>query len=523
MKIVSIEAMRLLDDRTIKEKGIPGKELMDRAGLCVANEVEAYLERNQLEGAIIRLIAGRGNNGGDAFAAAYHLFQRDLLPLVLLAGTVDQVKGDAAEHLERMQEEEIALLEVATPEEWDELRNELRSGTVIVDGLLGTGTKGPVRGPTAAAIDFIRACSRRSYVVAIDVPSGLDPDTGTVQGPAVQADLTVSIGLPKRGLLADTALPYVGKLEVVDIGFPREYVEELPGEEGGEALHRSDVLPWFSRRDRGAHKGNYGHVVLIGGARGYAGAMSMATAAAARCGAGLVSALVPESIAPIVAAYCPEVMVHAAPETDTGSLAARGWAQWAKRLGDFDAIGLGPGMTRHADTREWVQQVLQKVSCPVVLDADALSVLADEPSLLSAASCPVVCTPHPGEFATLFGLSVEEVQADRVRHARDQAKQAGITLVLKGARTVIAQPDGLAYINMTGNPGMATGGTGDVLTGMITSLLGQGHAPFQAAGAGVWIHGEAGDRVAANRSETTLLASDLLDAFPAIFRDLCIR
>lgn len=522
MKLVTTEEMRALDRRTIEEYGTPGKVLMERAGACVADCVQRLMEWRGMLDARVQLIAGRGNNGGDAFTAARQLHEGGVPVDVYLAGSGDQVRGDAQTHLAWMRSAGVELHELATLDDWKEARHAVCPGDVIVDGLLGTGVQGPARGPVAGAISYIRQHAESALVVAIDVPSGLDADSGRAEGEAVRADITVTMGLPKTGLVEPSAMDYVGDIEVADIGFPDEYVERIAGDPERVVIHETDLYSLFPRRNRNTHKGDYGHVLIVGGSRNYPGAVALAAQAAVRSGAGLVTACVPKSIAPVVAATAPEIIVRGASETDEGTLSTNLWAQWKDELPAYCAVLIGPGMTRHAHTRGLTERFLAEPSMPLVLDADAISVFAGEPKALERAS-PLVLTPHPGEFAALFGLSVAEVQADRVHQALNAAKALNAVMVLKGARTIVADPEPPAHINLSGNPGMATGGSGDVLAGMLVSLVGQGLIPVDAARAAVWLHGRAGDQAAWRQSQAGLIASDLINEIPYALRNVYLR
>lgn len=523
MKIVTAEQMRQLDRRTIEEYGTPGEVLMDRAGSCVADHAQKLAGTGGLSDPLFQLFAGRGNNGGDVFAAAFHLKERGHIVQVCLAGSADQVRGDARTHLDRMQEGGIKLHELPTVGHWKEAKEYMSPGDLLIDGLLGTGTKGPARGPVAGAIAYIRLHAASSPVLSIDIPSGLDADTGRVEGDAVQADLTVTMGLPKVGLLEASALEYVGDLEVADIGFPDEFIEQSPADPDREIIHETDLYPLFVRRRRDAHKKDFGHVLVVGGSRLYSGAVILAARAALRSGAGLVTVVVPEGIATLVASAAPEFIVRGAPETGDGSLSASLWVEWKDRFNDYSAAVIGPGMTRHADTRKLTEKIIAHARIPLVLDADAISVFAGEAKILAGASSPLVLTPHPGEFAALFGKSVEAVQADRNASALNAAQFLGATVVLKGAHTVVARPEPPVHINISGNPGMATAGMGDVLAGIVAALIGQGFAPFDAARAAVALHGWAGDHVAARTAQSGLIASDVIDELPHACRCVSLR
>lgn len=523
MKLVSTMQMRELDRRTIEEFETPGAVLMDRAGVGVADAVQRLVEITGFVHPIIHLIAGRGNNGGDAFVAARYLKEAGYTVEVWLAGAANEVKGDALKHLSRMKSAEVVVRELPMKEDWEDAEYYPPPCDILVDGVLGTGASGPARGPAVGAIQYINARAHDALVVAIDVPSGLDADTGEAQGEAVRADLTVTMGLPKKGLVEPMALEYVGTIEVVDIGIPDELIEAVESESDKELIYLTDLQRMFPRRARTSHKGNYGRVLLVGGARGYVGAIAMAARAALRSGAGLVTALVPRSIEPVVAGAVLEAMVIGGDETEHGSLTPAAWADLKDRAGEFDAVLVGPGLTRHDTSRALVWDVIRECRVPLVLDADAITVLAGQPQLIEKAASPVVITPHPGELAALFAKSAADVQKNRCGAARSAAKISGATVVLKGAGTIVSAEGQPLGVNLTGNPGMATGGSGDVLAGMIVALLGQGLAPFDAARAAVYLHGRAGDLVAWRWSQAGLVAGDLIREIPFVFRDVTLR
>lgn len=523
MKVVSVAQMRELDRRTIEEYNTPAEELMDRAGAGVATIVDHLAEIAAFPDPRIHLIAGRGNNGGDAFAAARYLREYGYEVLVWLAGSANELRGEALQHLSRLRAADVEIEELPTKQLWEEAVQDGPQGEIIVDGVLGVGATGPARGPAVGAIQYINACSSHALVVSIDVPSGLDADSGVAHGEAVKADVTATIGLPKRGLIEPAALEYVGTVDVVDIGIPSELIQDVQTGDHPELIHFHDLVPLFPRRWRASHKGDYGRVLIIAGAAGYAGAAAMAARAAIRSGAGLVTVVTPQSVAPIVAGACLECMVKGERETAEGMLAADIWADWSRKLSHFDAVLAGPGLGRGENIRTLVRNMVRDCSVPLVLDADALAVLAGQAHWLDKARAPVVITPHPGEFAMLMGQRVEDVQQDRPGVAIAAARFTRATVVLKGAGTVVAQAEKPLAINLTGNPGMATGGAGDVLAGMLVSLLAQGLAPYDAARAAVYLHGQAGDVMAWRKSQIGLIASDLIEEIPYVFRSVSVR
>jgi NAD(P)H-hydrate epimerase len=495
MKTVSASEMRELDRRTIEEFGTHGDVLMERAGQGVAEIVLDVLELRRAN--TVLLVAGTGNNGGDVFAAASFLAEAQMHVTVWICGSRNRIKGDAEYHLKKMIRRGITPIEV----ESDADLKLQYAPAVIVDGLLGTGSTGAPRGFMAELIRFMNTEASRSFMLSIDIPSGVDADSGGAEGEAIIADLTATMGLPKTGLIAQQALPYTGSVELIDIGIPAEYIEQTRGCLDAEMIDRSDLF--IPRRRRESHKGNYGHVLFIGGSKGFSGAIAMAARAALRAGAGLVSVLTPEEIAPLIAqAAGPEVMVHPVP--DIGNLALDFSKDWKK----VTSVCAGPGLGRHP---ELIEKLLSTCELPLTLDADALCV---SPEKIAAAQCPVVLTPHPGEFEGLFGNEV----IDRHAQARAAVEQIGKTVVLKGAGTIVAHPNQKLAVNLNGNPGMATGGSGDVLAGIISALTAQQMPMFEAAKTGVYLHGLAGDIAADRKGQESLIATDIIDALPDAFR-----
>ncbi len=520
---VTAKQMRRLDERTIKEHGIQGAELMERAGQGIANAVKRLACESGKGVSPVRCIAGCGNNGGDAFVAARILHGEGWPVDLWLAGEWQAVKGDAAHHRDLMLAEGVPSLSICDAAEWKKRGDSRRAGGIVVDAVLGTGSRGAPEGLYAEAVRYINACSHEALVVAVDLPSGMDADHGTAAGEVVRADLTVTLGLPKRGLLTPAGVALAGSLEVRDIGIPGSYIEKLRDEDAPHLLCASELRSMFPRRRQDGHKGTYGHVLAIGGAVGFAGALTMAARSALRSGAGLVSALTAESVYAVVAASAPEVMVHPGEDTADGALSVAAWSAWRGRMEEFDVILLGPGLTRGTESRSWVQTLLRECTQPMVIDADALTVMSAKAAEFRLACGPLVLTPHPGELAKLMGWTVREVQADRWGALRRTVEQTGATVVLKGAGTCVAAPGKPVEVNLTGNPGLATGGSGDVLAGMIAGLLAQGFAPWDAARAAVYIHGRTADRVALRSSEAGLTAPGLIEELPHAWREIMPR
>lgn len=520
MIVVTAEQMRMLDQRTIQEAGVPGEVLMERAGAGVARQVKRLLRGT--EDARVEMVAGRGNNGGDIFAAAHILAGMGIESKVLLAASEEEVKGDAFVHFERMKDAGVRWASIPGEDEWN--RRPFSDASVVVEGLLGTGAKGAPRGVVGAAVKWIHRQSAYSRILAVDVPSGLDADAGEAEGDAVEADVTVSMAFPKMGLVEAKAQHYVGRLEIVDIGIPSAYADEIDPIGDVQFISAGEVAAWLGKRDRRAHKGTFGHVLVIAGSRGSAGAAGMAVGGALRAGAGLVTAWVPRSIQSVVAGANLECMTVPIPETGTGVMKAAELLALKDRLRLYDAVLVGPGMTTDAETAMIVRTLLRESPVPLVLDADAINVCAEQPKILCRGRrSELILTPHPGEMARLMKLDKQEVQSRRKDVIRRAADFAECTVVLKGAGTLVAAYESATWINMTGNPGMATGGSGDVLGGMIAGLAAQGFSPEHAACAGVYLHGAAGDEAAQALSEMSMTATDILAYLPRMVAGLLPR
>jgi NAD(P)H-hydrate epimerase len=517
MNFVTRDMMREMDRRAIAEFGVPGRVLMDRAGHGVARAAWALLGDVPNGRRTVTVVAGRGNNGGDGFVAARYLAAWGARVSVLAAAGSDSFSGDALYHLGKMIAAGISPSFLPAAEDWSGPLESPKDADLFIDAVLGTGSSGAPRGAPAAAIGYLARAARNSLVLAVDVPSGMNADTGTADGGVVPADLTVTFGFPKTGMSNPDSWSLTGAVLVEDIGIPREIAKDVRSMPG--AIDPSDFRSAFRRRPRQAHKGDFGRVCIVAGAAGYSGAAAMAAMAALRSGAGLVSVLTSRSAAPLVAAAFPEAMVHAVEETDTGSLTLSGVESASRLLLDSDVVLAGPGMTPHAETRKIVEMLLGlQNGRTLILDADALNVLAGNPGLLRKRERRVIVTPHPGELARLSGLKTADIQADRLKAAQTAAEAAGCVVILKGAGTVVAAPGATPRINLTGNPGMATGGSGDVLAGTVAGLCAQTTDILAAAEAATWSHGFSGDRAAWKKSQAGLIATDIVAVLPEVLR-----
>lgn len=508
MKIVTGTEMQSLDHRTITEAHIPGAVLMERAGEGIVRHLEAHYGPTQDK--TITILCGKGNNGGDGLVVARLLRRRHTKVQVVLLTPITELSHDATTMYRRLVRVAGRTATVRFRSA-DHTRSLLASSDIVVDALLGTGLSSDVTGAYREAIELINGAGKP--IVAIDLPSGLHADSGAILGQAIRATLTITLGLPKLGLYVGAGIDQAGAIRVVDIGIPTAFVDDI---ESRTRLLTSDrVFKALPERRLSAHKGTFGHAGIIAGSVGKTGAAALAARAALRIGSGLVTVATPSSVNDVLEAKLLEAMTLPFPETKARTLARSGLDRVAAFIQARTAIAIGPGLSTHPETVELVQSLMKYLDRPSVLDADALNALTGRVSLLTECTTPPILTPHPGEMARLeVDATTQSVNADRIGSARRFARERGVFVVLKGARTVIARPDGLVAICPTGNPGMATAGTGDVLTGMIVGLLAQGVSAWDAACAATYFHGSAGDLAAQQLGQAGMLASDLIAQIP---------
>lgn len=503
--LLTAAQMREADRRTIEEIGVSGFALMESAGAAVARAIrERYPEARR-----VSVLCGRGNNGGDGFVVARRLLSAGLELRCALLAEPGQVQGDAAAHKAAFEKAGGAVEVIADEAAWVACRAELLGCDVLVDALLGTGLSEAPRGLVGAAIaDLEQLDETGPTVVAVDLPSGVASDSGALPGAAVRAALTVTFGAAKLGHRLSPACERVGELRVEDIGIPSSLLEASLAE-----LEAADVMAAFPSRRREAHKGVFGHVLVLAGSEGKSGAAVLAGLGALVGGAGLVTVGVPAAIQSLVAAARPELMTEGL-QFDTS-----GVEQAVSVARGVDVVVLGPGLGQAAPVAQFCRGLLRRFSGPMVIDADGLHFARGTPALLRRPAATVL-TPHPGEMARLLGVVAEDVQGDRVGCARRCAAESEAVTVLKGAGTLVAQRDGTTTLNPTGNPGMATAGSGDVLAGLVGALLARGTDAPLAARAAVWVHGRAGDLAAERVGEESLTALDIVAALPAAIREL---
>jgi len=514
VRVTTAAEMRQLDRLAIELYGIPGVVLMENAGAQVARIL--WQEYPDLQARRVAILCGRGNNGGDGFVIARYLHNSSVPVGVFTIGEPGDIRGDARVHLNMLQRAGMVPESVGTPESAKEIGARLVHYDVLIDALLGTGLKAEVGGMFQLIIAAMNAAGRP--IVSVDIPSGLSADGGTLLGDHVRADLTVTMALPKLGLLLYPAAEYVGRLVVVDIGFPAALREHAMIH--CQTLEDRAIAAQLQARRGDTHKGTYGHILLVAGSPGKTGAGALASMAALRTGAGLVSLALPHSLNAAMEAKLTEVMTIPLPEAEPGVLGGEATQRIIKALEGKSALVLGPGIGTRPETVRSVHEVLRQVRIPTVLDADGLNALPADPEGIGDIHASLVLTPHPGELARLRRTTTAAIQANRLRAAQETANAWKAVVVLKGAHTVIAEPEGTLYINLTGNPGMATAGTGDVLSGMVGALLGQGYAPSVAARVAVYAHGLAGDLAAAAAGQRSLIAGDLVETLSQAFRQL---
>ena len=508
MKVTSAAEMREIDRATTERYGVPSLTLMENAGTGVAN----FILQRYPQAQRITVICGKGNNGGDGFVVARKLHDALRVVEVVLLGSASDLKGDAAAMFAKLPLKPLCVEGVAklTPEALARIVD----CELIVDAILGTGFKPPVQGLYAEAIAAINQSGKP--IVAVDIPSGAESDSTHPQsGDGIaHADAIVTFTAPRPAHVFGALTR--GPVVVVPIGSPEEAIVSSLNL---EVTTPRDFPRLLAPREMDANKGMYGHALIVGGSLGKSGAAAMAGMAVLRAGAGLSTVAVPGSVLPSVASFAAELMTEPLPETKTGSIDTSALDRVVELASAMTVVAVGPGIGREPETFEFVHQLVKQVKCPMVIDADGLNAFQGKTELLDGSTRPLVLTPHPGEMSRLTGMSIKAIQADRLNVARKFAREHHLVLVLKGNNTIVALPDGQAWVNPTGNPGMATGGTGDILTGMTAGVIGQMPDDVsRAAVAAVYLHGLAGDVAAETMGEHSLTATDLLTGLPEAFR-----
>lgn len=528
MKALTAAEMREVDRLTTERLGISGAQLMENAGKSVAEYLHATLGDHACVRAMV--LCGKGNNGGDGFVVARFLQERGLQPLVCIFSQPEAVKGDAATALTRLRESGAEIRVVSDSAAWQSLRIQLGDTSLLIDALLGTGLKGGAEGLFAEAINEINALSRNCtslrprMILAIDTPSGLPSDGQAADGPVLYAHATITFTSPKIGQLISAEADRCGRLHVREIGSPSELVEET-GKGSVRWLEPQEFRGMPLVRKADSNKGNYGHVLLVAGSRGKTGAAILAGRGVLRAGAGLLTIAVPESEQPVVASAQAEWMTYPLSAEGIGSTAEidADSPHWQEVVKGKTVLAIGPGIGTEQGTQEFVRKLVRKSKQPIVLDADGLNAFAGHGTELRERDAEFLAiTPHPGEMARLAGKKTSEVQADRLGIAMKCAIDWNAHVVLKGFHTIVASPDGRVFVNTTGNPGMAKGGSGDVLAGIVAGMVAQYSSkyPMEAVALGVYLHGLAADDAVSEREEATLLAGEISEQMPTTFGQL---
>ncbi len=517
MRVLTAEQMREADRRTIDDHGIASLVLMENAGRQVVAAIDAAFEGT--DGLTYAVLCGKGHNGGDGFVAARVLRERGARVRVFLVGREAEVRGDARVNLRALASLDVDVIELGDAGAWELHAPAVLGSDLIIDAIVGTGLTAPVTGLLETIVEDVNASD--TPVVAVDVPTGVDASVGELPGPAIDASLTVTFGAPKRAHVLPPAERQIGSLVVANIGIPDVVLHGVGGP-WLEVITRESVRGHVTPRPADSQKGDYGRILIVAGSMGKTGAAWLAAMGALRSGAGLVTVATPKSCQPILASLGVEYMTLGLDETEAGAIAYE--AADAVVAADVDVLVIGPGLGRHPGTTAFVHAVVERAGVPVVLDADGLyAFTGDVDRLQGRDDAPIIVTPHPGEMARLLDTSIEHVQDARLDLARDLAVTRRLHVVLKGHRTVVATPEGRLSLNTTGNPGMATGGTGDVLAGMVGAWCGQLLDVGAACQLAVYLHGAAGDLAAADEGEVAMVAGDLLDRLGDAVLELTAR
>jgi ADP-dependent NAD(P)H-hydrate dehydratase / NAD(P)H-hydrate epimerase len=515
-RIVSAEEMRWCDEATVKTYGVSGLLLMENAGRSVAEIIKQ--EYSPLASKNILVVCGKGNNGGDGFVIARLLSNSGARISIVLLASQSELKGDAKTNFKILERfAQYSSGQITIHKYSKRLLSTIPTPDIVVDAVFGTGFTGSMRKSATELIEWIN--TQKAKIVAVDIPSGIEGTTGVVENCAVHADITVTFGCLKSGLLCNDGRGLVGSVRVVDIGIPRMVTENKRLQVC--TVEQSDVRKILPKRSIHAHKYSVGKVLVLAGSKGLTGAAALCCLSALRAGAGAVVLGTPEPVYPILARKLTETMVFPLPATSAGTLNLSALDIIRERLTWANVLIIGPGLSQNSETQQLILKILFEYRGKILIDADGLNALAIHGiATLRSARAKIILTPHIGEFSRLTKIPSTEVEHQRIDAARDLARKIGATIVLKGVPTVTASNDGSAFLNTTGNPGMATAGTGDVLSGIIAGLWAQGMTDLQAAWAGVYLHGLSGDSIANKIGERSLMANDIIEQLPAVLQDI---
>ncbi|MBN1550346.1 NAD(P)H-hydrate dehydratase [bacterium] len=502
--IVTGEQMKELDRKTIQEIGIPGVVLMENAGRETVRAINTFFELP--EDASVTVVAGKGNNGGDGFVVARHLSNQNFNVVVVLLGRQSELKGDAKINAEIAVKMGIPVYELLDDGDLAVLEVELENADLIVDSIFGTGLTKPPSGIYASAINAINTV--QALTVSVDIPSGIFADASVVDGPAVYADLTVTFGLPKPSLLLYPAAGHTGQLVVADISIPPDVIHDI--EPAGRILSPCDFHNILRTRPPNSHKGMYGHLLIVAGSPGKTGAAALAAEAALRAGTGLVTVAIPESLNSILEVKLTEAMTLPVKGIDGNIFGMESFDVIVESAKSKTALLIGPGIGLHSETQKFMRTLLKTVRIPIIIDADGLTLMAEQEPPWSDGEQSIILTPHPGEMSRLTGINIPQMLSDQISVLKQFTQRIPSHVILKTARTIIMNQDGSWLLNITGNPGLASGGTGDVLAGLVSGFVAQKFAVEEAVAAAVFLHGLAADIAIKDIGVDALLASDLL-------------
>ena len=518
MYLVTAEQMQQIDKETIESFGIPGRTLMESAGRGAYTMLVQTIP--DISSKKIGIVAGRGNNGGDAYVVARYLMEKNIHTDIFILGAKNKITGDAKANLDLVEKliknkptaskTNASITEITDPNSLKKNRSKLLHHDIFVDGIFGTGLNSDVRGFFKDIIELLN--KNKKPIFSIDIPSGLSADTGKPCGVSINAAATATFAHPKPGHILHPGDKFTGELEVVDIGIP-EYITEKYNP-ALNLLEEKDIKILFPQRDSESHKGNFGHVFILAGSPGKTGAAALAANAAMRCGTGLVTLGISNSLNASVEPQVTESMTCPLPDDNTGILTESAFEKIIETAKDKDAIAIGPGIGTQKATKNLIEKLIMNLDIPMIMDADCLNLISENPEILKQAKSDIILTPHPGEMARLASITTKDIQNNRLDSAINFSAEFGITLVLKGANTIISLANKKAHICPTGNPGMASGGMGDVLTGMIAGFKAQGFSSENASIAGAYIHGLCGDILAEQSGEFGFLASDMVKIIP---------
>jgi len=508
MHILTADEMREMDRQTIESFGLPGRILMENAGRGAARVLMKKFP--DISSKQVAIAAGRGNNGGDGFVVARYLAHAGVSVTVYLLSESSRLYGNAADNFNLLAQLNIPVKEITSEENFNQLKTEMARHHIWVDAILGTGLNSDVRGFFKSIINYINKLNRP--VFAVDIPSGLHTDTGQPCGACIRADVTATFAFAKIGHIQFPGAELTGELYIINIGIPAHIVDNIPPQH--HLITQKMIQSQLQPRACDIHKGGTGHMFVIAGSPGKTGAAVLSAMSALRAGAGLVTLGIPENLNPIIEAQALEVMTIPLPETRNGMHTDQAFKTIMGLLNGKKCLALGPGLGTDEPAKKLVHLLIKECTVPMVIDADGLNNLAENPDILYSRQSEIILTPHPGEMARMMNTTPKDIQKNRIESAKEFATKYNVHLVLKGARTLVAHPDGHTFINPTGNPGMASAGMGDVLTGMVAGFIAQGYSPRTASHIAVYLHGHAADQLAVSKGPYGYIASDVMGKLP---------